>query len=144
MLRFLFISIFFQLLFIVHGQTNVYNEGLTTFKETKNGKTKVGFKDKSGKVIIPARYDSIANPFYSGTAIVVVNNLYGTIDNKGKSLIPAEYKKIIRPQFDLTPIENNLGYWGFYSNENKLVIPCSYNNFKFTNKGETDLCSKRW
>lgn len=142
MLRFLFVSIFFQLLCIAHGQTNVYNEGLTTFKETKNGKTKVGFKDKSGKVIIPARYDSIANPFYSGIAIVVVNNLYGTIDNKGKSIIPVEYKKIIQPQFDLTPIENNLGYWGFYSIENKLVIPCSYNNFKFTNKGKQIFVQK--
>lgn len=146
MFRFLFASVFFQLVFVAHGQTILYNEGLTPFKETKNEKTKVGFKDKSGKIIIPARYDSIADPFHSGTAIVIVNKLYGTIDNKGKFIIPAEYKKILQPLFDLTPVANNLGYWGFFSNEHKLVIPCAYNNFKFTNKGKQLFVQKdgRW
>jgi len=146
MIRFLFTTLFFQIFFIVYGQTVVYNEGLTTFKETKNGKTKVGFKDKSGKIIIPARYDSIANPFRSGTATVIVNNLYGTIDTKGKSIIPVEYKKILQQLFDLTPVENTLGYWGFYSSEYKLSIPCTYNNFKFTNKGKHIFVQKdgRW
>jgi len=146
MLRFLAISIFLHVLFIAQGQTVLYNEGLTVYKEIKNGKTKTGFKDKSGKVIIPARFDSVATPFQNGVAVVVVNNLCGTIDHKGKMIIPAEYKKILPEQFGLTPVQNIQGFWGFFSKENKLSIPCSYNNFKFANKGKYIFAQKdgRW
>lgn len=136
MLRILLTCLFLHTLFIAGAQTIQYHEGLTTFKESKNGQVKVGFKDKSGKIIIPARYDSVADPFYNGSAIVVINQLFGTIDHKGKTLIPFEYKRIIQQQFNLTPVQNAAGNWGFCSAENKLTIPCLYNNFRFTNKGK--------
>ncbi len=136
MLRFLSILILLHFFFTGKTQTVHYNEGLTVFKEVKNGKQQAGFKDKSGKVVIPARFDSIAAPFSNGQAIIVLNNLQGAIDLKGKQVIPAIYKKILPQSFGLTPVQNKNGLWGFYNTAPKLVIPCLYNNFKYTNKGK--------
>jgi|GEM_PF-3088797 len=119
-----------------NAQTIQYHEGLTTYSETTDHKKQFGFKNKSGDVIISARFDSIAEPFRMNQAIVIVSNLYGTIDHKGKFIIPASYKKILPKHFDLTPVQNTSGLWGFFSFENKLIIPCLYDNFKFTNKGK--------
>lgn len=136
MLRFVYISILLHFFFTGKTQTIQYNDGLTVFKEIKNGKQQVGFKDKSGKVVIPARFDSVASSFYNGQAIIVINQLYGTIDLKGKQIIAADYKNILPQTFELTPVQNKAGLWGFYNAVPKLVIPCLYNNFRFTNKGK--------
>ena len=136
MQRLIFISFFLIHFFVGQAQTQQYHEGLTSYSENVNGKQQFGFKDKSGKAIIPARFDAIAEPFSSGQAIVILNNLYGTIDLKGKILISAIYKKILPAQFNLTPVQNTAGLWGFYTSDIKLDIPCQYDNFKFTNKGK--------
>lgn len=136
MQRFIFILFLLTFFIVGHAQTQHYHEGLTPYSEIINGKTQFGFKDKSGKTIIPARFDGIAEPFSSGQAVVILNNLYGTIDLKGKMLIGATYKKILPSQFNLTPVKNTAGLWGFYSSDIKLTVPCLYDNFKFTNKGK--------
>jgi len=125
-----------------HAQAQHYYEGLTTYSVTANGKPQFGFKDKSGKIVIPARFDGIAEPFSSGQAIIILNNLYGTIDIKGKMLISAIYKKILPAQFNLIAVQNTAGLWGFYTNDIKLTIPCTYDNFKFTNKGKQIFVQK--
>jgi hypothetical protein len=133
---------YFYILFLLliylpgNAQTVQYHEGLTTYSEIIDHKKQFGFKNKSGEIVIPARFDSVAEPFRMNQAIVIMSSLYGTIDHKGKLIISASYKKILPKQFDLTPVQNNLGLWGFYSFENKLTIPCLYDNFKFTNKGK--------
>lgn len=136
MLRYLYIILFLTIFQIGHAQTQQYHEGLTTYSEVINGKTQFGFKDKAGKITIPARFDGIAEPFSSGQAVVILNNLQGTIDLKGKMRIPAIYKKILPATFNLTPAQNTSGLWGFYTSDLKLTIPCVYDNFKFTNKGK--------
>lgn len=136
MQRLLFILLLFNFFILGHAQTQHYHEGLTPYSETINGKQQFGFKDKSGKIVIQARFDGIAEPFKSGQAIVILNDLYGTIDLKGKMRISAIYKKILPAQFNLTPVQNTAGVWGFYDNDIKLTIPCLYDNFKFTNKGK--------
>jgi hypothetical protein len=136
MFRFIFFFLSFTLCIASHAQTIQYHEGLTIYSEMKAGKTQYGFKNKSGKIVIPARFDGIANPFNGGQAIIILNNLYGTIDTKGKMHISAIYKKILAPSFGLIPIQNTTGLWGFYTSDLKLTIPCLYNNFKFTNKGK--------
>jgi hypothetical protein len=136
MQRFIFILFLLTIFFTGYAQAQHYHEGLTPYSENINGKSQFGFKDKAGKVIIPARFDGIAEPFSSGQAVVILNNLYGTIDIKGKMLIGAVYKKILPAQFNLTPVQNTAGLWGFYTNDVKLTIPCLYDNFKFTNKGK--------
>jgi hypothetical protein len=136
MFRFILFILSFSLCIVSQAQMVEYHEGLTTYSETKDGKTQYGFKNKSGKIVIPARFDGVANPFNSGQAIIILNNLYGSIDTKGKIRISAIYKKILEPSFGLIPIQNTTGLWGFYTIDLKLTIPCLYNNFKFTNKGK--------
>ena len=142
MFRFILSALLFSFVITSQAQTVQYFEGLTTYSETKNGKIQYGFKDKSGKVVIPARFDGVANPFNGGQAIIIINNLYGTIDNKGKVRISAIYKKILESSFGLLPVQNTAGLWGFYTSDLKLPIPCLYNNFKFTNKGKNIFVQK--
>jgi hypothetical protein len=136
MFRYLYIVLFLSVFQIGHAQTQYYHEGLATYSETINGKQLYGFKDKAGKVVIPARFDGIAEPFSSGQAIIILNSLQGTIDLKGKIRISAIYKKILPAVFNLTPVQNTAGLWGFYDSDVKLTVPCLYDNFKFTNKGK--------
>jgi len=142
MFRFILFFLSFTLYIVSQAQTLEYHEGLTTYSETKDGKTQYGFKNKSEKIVIPARFDGVANPFNGGQAIIILNNLYGTIDTKGKMRISAIYKKILEPSFGLTPVQNTSGFWGFYTSDLKLTIPCIYNNFKFTNKGKHIFAQK--
>jgi hypothetical protein len=142
MFRFILFFLSFSLCIVSHAQTLQYHEGLTTYSETKDGKTQYGFKDKSGKVVISTRFDGIDNSFNNGYAIIRINNLCGTIDTKGKVCIPAIYKKILVSSFGLTPVQNTAGLWGFYTSDFKLSIPCLYNNFKFTNKGKHIFAQK--
>jgi hypothetical protein len=76
MFRFIFFFLSFTLCIASHAQTIQYHEGLTIYSEMKAGKTQYGFKNKSGKIVIPARFDGIANPFNGGQAIIILNNLY--------------------------------------------------------------------
>lgn len=142
MLRFIFLSLLLAVFSGSRAQTPQYHEGLASYSEVINGKTQYGFKDKSGRVVIHARFDGIAAPFSSGQAIVILNELYGTIDVKGKMQISAVYRKILPMQSDLIPVQNTAGLWGFYTSDVKLTIPCIYDNFKFTNKGKHIFAQK--
>lgn len=136
MLRYSILLFTFAFILISRAQSQDFHEGLAIYTESKNGKIQFGFKNKSGKVIIPARFDGIAHPFNNGQAIIIINNLYGTIDTKGKVRISAIYKKIVEQTYGLIPVQNTSGLWGFYTPDLKLTIPCLYNNFKFANKGK--------
>ncbi|MBC7451739.1 MAG: WG repeat-containing protein, partial [Cytophagales bacterium] len=142
MLRYHLIVILFFNILLCTAQKIVYYEGLASFKTTKNSKNLYGFKDEKGRIIIPARYDSIAEPFRFGRAIVIINNQYGTIDKKGREIIPFIYTGIVAEQYGLTPVKVKEGVWGFYSYKGILVIPCMYNNFKFANKGKHIIVQK--
>jgi DNA-binding transcriptional regulator/RsmH inhibitor MraZ len=124
------------------AQKEVYHEGLTSFKVTKNTSFVYGFKNTKDKVVISPSYDSIVAPFRFGRAIVIINNQYGTIDKKGKTIIPFEYRNILPEQHGLTPVKNKNGLWGFFSYKGIITIPCEYNNFKFVNKGKYIIVQK--
>ena len=51
---------------------------------------KFGFKDFTGKIIIPFLYDHCPY-FYNGIALVSINNKYGYIDETGKKITPIKY-----------------------------------------------------
>ena len=51
---------------------------------------KWGCIDKTGKRVIPCKYDRIS-PFSEGLACVELNGKYGYIDKTGKEVIPLKY-----------------------------------------------------
>ena len=63
-----------------------YYEGLAMVKLDK----KYGFIDKTGKEVIPIKYDN-AWGFSEGLANVRLNNKWGFIDKTGKEVIPIKY-----------------------------------------------------
>ena len=51
---------------------------------------KCGYVDKSGKLVIPARFDD-ADSFSDGLAAVSIDGKYGYIDKAGEMKIPASF-----------------------------------------------------
>jgi hypothetical protein len=51
---------------------------------------KFGFKDFTGKIIIPFQYNRFSY-FYNGIAVVIINNKYGYINETGKNITPIKY-----------------------------------------------------
>lgn len=66
--------------------TGVFGNGLAPFKE----KGKVGYLDKTGKVIIPPQFD-FGRSFSEGLAAVRMGEKWGYINKTGKIIIPVEY-----------------------------------------------------
>lgn len=70
----------------VQGGSAEFSEGLAT--KSVNGK--VGFRDRAGRLVIPAEFDT-ALEFSEGVAAVKIRGLYGYIDPTGKFVIPPQF-----------------------------------------------------
>ena len=111
-----------------------YGQELEKFSE--NGK--FGFRDKSGNIIIPAKYVGAAG-FSEDLAVVQVQldkNYYsGYIDKKGNEIIPFKYNYAGNFSEGLAMVELN-GKHGFIDKNGKEVIPLIYDNI---NNKYTDI-----
>ena len=65
-------------------------ESLEIFKDS-NGK--YGFKNKSGEIVIPAKYQQ-ANNFREGLARFRLDNKWSFVDKTGKEVIPINYQSV--------------------------------------------------
>lgn len=61
--------------------------------------SRYGFKNASGKIIVPAKYNYISD-FHNGLAIVSLDKKTGCIDKTGKEVIPLEYNSLLGDFFD--------------------------------------------
>ena len=68
-----------------------FTEGLTWVELNKVR----GFIDKTGKEVIPIKYDAADN-FSEGLARVQLNGKWGYIDKNGKEVLPIKYYKTPR------------------------------------------------
>jgi hypothetical protein len=91
-------------------------------KQCENGKW--GFIDKTGKEIIPCKYDK-AKSFSEGLVAVQLNNKYGFIDYTGKEIIPCKYDDAGKFYEGLAAVELN-DKWGFIDHTGKEIIPFKY------------------
>ena len=98
-----------------------------------NDNNQFGYKDTTGKIVIPARFDE-ASHFSEGLARVRINEKYEFINEEGK--------EVILPQFDivhffvegLAAISIN-GKWGFINKTGQVVIQPSYDEVTAFNDG---------
>lgn len=94
---------------------------LVIFEE--NGK--VGFKDQSGKTIVPAIY-SKANSFWKGVARVRTDQdgqyVWKTIDMNGKVY---DYNEVYGFEYGLSAVAKN-GKFGFINTAGELTVPLIY------------------
>ena len=119
-----------------------------------NDENKVGYLDKTGRVMIPFIYDPvpiaveggdwIASPFEEGMAIVSKTQpheeygeitYYGFIDKSGKPIIPIKYRDAANFSNGIAPVAiagkldkdgNPTTIWGFIDKSAKTVIPFDY------------------
>jgi len=100
-----------------------YGQELTSKKGPNN---KFGFVDKSGKEVIPFKYDE-AHRFFGGElASVKLNSKWGFVDKTGKEVIPFKYDDAEIFREGLAAVKLN-GKWGFVDFSGKEVIPFKYN-----------------
>jgi hypothetical protein len=98
---------------------------------------KVGYKDKSGNMVIPQIYQDNSMPFKKGLAIVVKDNeninesLRGVIDTSGKFIIPLKYRWLFRNNEGTAFIaaEEYEGTKTLLDNKNTLIDSSSYMEF---------------
>lgn len=118
-------------------------------KFSKGGK--YGFRDKNGKVVIPAKYYDVGD-FSEGLAAVevagekfTIGQRWGYIDKTGSMVIPPQYCNAKKFSEGLAAVQKEKGY-GYIDKAGDIVIPMRYTNgFDFTNGLARVLHpNKRW
>ncbi|RZJ75177.1 MAG: WG repeat-containing protein, partial [Flavobacterium sp.] len=103
-----------------------FKEGLATVSIDK----KRGFIDKTGKLVIPCKYD-VAYDFENGFSIVIshtspgVNDKYGFINKAGKEITPIKYDFAGKFEGGRALVKLDKKY-GFIDERGKEVIPVIY------------------
>jgi len=129
-------------LYVWDNSYDYINEGKIRFRDKKTDK--VGFFDKTGKIIIPALYND-ARPFHNGLALTVHNGkrvcLDGSIYNdkepcedwswNGVSALIDTHNKIIADKIDITETDNI--DWYAVKITNSVPDTTLYTSFKTTN-----------
>src|SRR5215471_11177127 len=80
---------------------------------------KWGFIDKTGKFVVPPRYDSVWS-FAEQLASVSVGGKWGFIDKTGKLVIPAQFDSAWIFSEQLAPVSVG-GKWAFIDKTGKFV-----------------------
>ena len=101
---------------------------------------KCGFVDKTGKVIIPFKYD-LVSVFSEGLAMVMLDNKYGFIDGTDRVVIPLEYEYANPFVYELTLVKLN-DRWGCIDKTGKVIIPIIYTEKEAGYKGQVYLTNK--
>ncbi len=123
---------------VKYGMGN-FHEGLAQLWVHENGGQKAGYIDKTGKVVIPAEYDSVGE-FSEGLAAVEKDGKFGVIDKTGKTVIPFQYSwaEYLQPDGSSStfkPLEAfheglatvlQDGKFGYIDKTGKEVIPRQY------------------
>lgn len=89
---------------------SLYSQNLV--KYYLNGK--IGFKNQSGVIIVPAKYDQVGD-FSEGIAKVAIGDKYGSINQIGKEIIPVKYESIGKCSEGLISYRYEVGS-GIYQN----------------------------
>lgn len=120
---------------------NGFSEGLSMITEGAKARGNKGFIDKTGKKVVPVKYDYVKD-FSEGLAAVAIigesDNLYGYIDKTGKMVIPQRYFRANSFSEGLAAVAmgKDTKYWGFIDKTGTEVIPCKYERTKHTLEAE--------
>lgn len=110
-------------------------QNLTAFESI----AKWGYKNSSGKVVIPAKYD-YAEDFSEGFAAVGLQNLggritMGFINTVGKAITPMKYEYVEKFSEGLALVKLNDKY-GFIDKTGKEFIPLKYDSAESFENGK--------
>ena len=108
--------------------TMEFHEGLSKLYVSEGSSTTAGFIDKTGKVVIPAKYSN-AGDFSEGFAFVAKNGKLGFIDKTGKEITPFQYDSTLGFHGGFAAVVKN-GKAGFIDKTGKEVISFAYDDTK--------------
>jgi len=100
-----------------------FHEGLAAVKNQEN---KIGFIDKTGKLVIPCIYDRV-NDFCDGLCGVVKDGKCGYIDRGGNTVIPLIYDDVYGAGNSLAAVVKD-GKCGLVDYHNNIVVPLEYDD----------------
>jgi len=111
-----------------------FHDGLA-FVRNNIEEFKIGFIDKTGKVVIPLDYygrfgrEIFVNPgFFDGLAVVInADGKFGFLNMTGEIVIPFEYERALVYNDGLASVKKD-GKWGFVDKNNTVVIPFEYDH----------------
>ena len=121
----------FNLVFVMSLLTiqATYSQNLVKYQ--LNGK--IGFKNQSGKVVLPAKYDLVES-FKDGIASVKIGNKYGIISRLGKEVIPVKYDRIASFNEGIATVQIGDKY-GAINRLGKEIIPVRYEHIGKCSEG---------
>ena len=105
------------------------NEPGPLFPIEQNGKW--GYIDRSGRVVVPTRFD-VANDFSEGLGAVLVDGKWGFVDERGKLVIEPQFSGVHEFSEGLARVQvggdkySQLGKWGFIDKTGRFVIAPQY------------------
>ncbi len=102
---------------------------------------KWGFVDKSGKEVVPCRYDEVRYFLY-GLAAVQLGGKWGFVDKSGKEVVPCRYDEVRDFLEGLAAVQLG-GKWGFVDKSGKEVVPCQYDKVQDLRKVGEDFIWQR-
>ena len=98
---------------------------------------KVGFIDKTGKEVIPIKYDD-ADGFYDGLCGVKMGGKWGYIDQTGKMVIPVSFERIQIFKNGIAVVVSG-GKWGAIDKTGSTIIPFEYQYIVFQEDGKISV-----
>ncbi|HUS00565.1 MAG TPA: WG repeat-containing protein [Chitinophagaceae bacterium] len=121
-------------LLVTHSFINAQQLELFT---DANGK--YGYRNPSGVVMVPAKYQKAHSLAYYDLAAIKFNNKWGFINREGKEIIPPRFDSVGKylQSFSSGNIEVMLnGKWGIINEQGKEVVPVKYQDVRneYTNR----------
>jgi Uncharacterized protein conserved in bacteria len=101
--------------------------------EQRFGTKKYGYIDKTGKEIIPIKYDG-AKLFSEDLLGVNLKGKWGFIDKTGKEIIPLKYEDVGKFKEGLAAVKLT-GKWGFIDKSGAQIIPLQFEEVKYFYNG---------
>lgn len=107
---------------------SAYTQSLVAFKDASG---KYGFKNKSGKIVVPAKYDIVGVEmsedfqFSEGFISVKLNGKWGFMDSTGKEIAAPKYDEVGFFRSGYAEVKKN-GKYGFINTAGKEVTPVKY------------------
>ncbi len=89
-LKILFLNLLFATYLIAAAQVSPSNPDLVPFRKG----IKWGYSNSNKKIIVPCKYDSVAEHFYQNRAFVMLDGKFGYVDSSGKLVIPIKFSSV--------------------------------------------------
>jgi hypothetical protein len=127
--------------YIVQSQTSCNDGESHLFQTYQNGN--VGFIDKTGNFVIPAKFDNTFSYFIGDITAASANKLWGFIDKKGSWVIEPKYQRVIDITDHLLIVIDN-GKYQVLDRNSKSVIASFDEIYDFQGKLAPVRVSNKW